>query len=148
MGKKLYVGNLPFGITDQDLNQIFAEVGQVTSAKVIMDRETGRSKGFGFVEMSSDEEAAKAISQFDGGELEGRQLRVNEARGIFGLVIDELHPFLVTLRDRVGWEDVPAVIQQKASFRRIGPVEQQLERREIVIPIWAHDDEPTHILVC
>jgi RNA recognition motif-containing protein len=80
MGKKLYVGNLPFSINDQELGSIFAEAGTVTSAKVITDRDTGRSKGFGFVEMSTDEEAAKAISQFDGGELEGRQLRVNEAR--------------------------------------------------------------------
>jgi hypothetical protein len=80
MGKRLYVGNLPFGITDQDLGSIFAEVGQVVSAKVVMDRETGRSKGFGFVEMNTDEEAAKAISQFNGGELEGRQLKINEAR--------------------------------------------------------------------
>jgi RNA recognition motif-containing protein len=80
MGKRLYVGNLPFGITDQDLGSIFAEVGQVVSAKVVMDRETGRSKGFGFVEMNTDEEAAKCISQFNGGELEGRQLKINEAK--------------------------------------------------------------------
>lgn len=80
MGKRLYVGNLPFSITDQDLGSIFAEVGQVVSAKVVMDRESGRSKGFGFVEMNTDEEAAKAISQFNGGELEGRQLKINEAR--------------------------------------------------------------------
>lgn len=78
--KKLYVGNLPFGISDQDLNSIFAEIGPVSSARVITDRETGRSKGFGFVEMTNDEDAAKAITQFDGGELEGRQLKVNEAR--------------------------------------------------------------------
>jgi RNA recognition motif-containing protein len=80
MGKRLYVGNLPFSITDQDLGSIFAEVGQVVSAKVVMDRDTGRSKGFGFVEMNTDEEAQKAISQFNGGELEGRQLKINEAR--------------------------------------------------------------------
>lgn len=80
MGKKLYVGNLPFTITDAHLTEIFGQVGQVTSAKVIMDRDTGRSKGFGFVEMNSDEEAAKAITQFDGGELEGRQIKVSEAR--------------------------------------------------------------------
>jgi RNA recognition motif-containing protein len=80
MGKRLYVGNLPFSITDQDLGSIFAEVGQVVSAKVVMDRESGRSKGFGFVEMNTDEEAAKAISQFNGGELEGRQLKINEAK--------------------------------------------------------------------
>jgi RNA recognition motif-containing protein len=80
MGKRLYVGNLPFSITDQYLGSIFAEVGQVVSAKVVMDRESGRSKGFGFVEMNTDEEAAKAISQFNGGELEGRQLKINEAK--------------------------------------------------------------------
>jgi cold-inducible RNA-binding protein len=80
MGKRLYVGNLPFSITDQDLGSIFAEVGQVVSAKVVMDRESGRSKGFGFVEMNTEEEAAKAISQFNGGELEGRQLKINEAK--------------------------------------------------------------------
>jgi RNA recognition motif-containing protein len=80
MGKKLYVGNLPFSVTDQDLNSIFGEIGAVTSARVITDRDTGRSKGFGFVEMTNDEDAAKAISKFDGGELEGRQIRVNEAR--------------------------------------------------------------------
>jgi cold-inducible RNA-binding protein len=80
MAKKLYVGNLPYTITDQDLSSIFGEIGQVASARVIIDRETNRSKGFGFVEMVNDEDAAKAVSQFDGGELEGRQLRVNEAR--------------------------------------------------------------------
>jgi RNA recognition motif-containing protein len=80
MGKKLYVGNLPFTVTDQDLSQIFAQVGQVASAKVIMDRDTGRSKGFGFVEMNSDDEAANAISQFNGAECEGRPLTVNEAK--------------------------------------------------------------------
>jgi cold-inducible RNA-binding protein len=80
MGKRLYIGNLPFSITDQDLGSIFAEVGQVVSAKIVMDRESGRSKGFGFVEMNTDEEAAKAIAQFNGGELEGRQLKINEAR--------------------------------------------------------------------
>lgn len=80
MGKKLYVGNLPFTITDDELGNLFAQVGQVTSAKVITDRESGRSKGFGFVEMATDEEAQKAISQFDGGDVEGRALKVNEAR--------------------------------------------------------------------
>ena len=80
MGKKLYVGNLPFSVTDADLSQIFAQVGTVASAKVIMDRDTGRSKGFGFVEMNSDEEAANAISQFNGAECEGRPLTVNEAK--------------------------------------------------------------------
>jgi cold-inducible RNA-binding protein len=80
MGKKLYVGNLPFTTSDQDLGEIFAQVGQVTSAKVIMDRDSGRSKGFGFVEMASDEEAANAISQFNGAQLSGRPLTVNEAR--------------------------------------------------------------------
>ena len=80
MGKKLYVGNLPFTATDQDLGEMFTQVGQVASAKVIMDRESGRSKGFGFVEMVSDEEAQNAISQFHGAEFSGRSLTVNEAR--------------------------------------------------------------------
>ncbi|MGZ3686727.1 MAG: RNA recognition motif domain-containing protein [Bdellovibrionota bacterium] len=80
MGKKLYVGNLPFTTTDADLAEIFTQVGEVTSARVIMDRDTGRSKGFGFVEMATDELAANAISQFNGAELSGRPLTVNEAR--------------------------------------------------------------------
>lgn len=80
MGKKLYVGNLPFSTSDQDLNDIFAQVGQVTSAKIIVDRDSGRSKGFGFVEMASDEDAQNAISQFNGAQLNGRPLTVNEAR--------------------------------------------------------------------
>jgi RNA recognition motif-containing protein len=80
MGKKLYVGNLPFTTNDQELGDIFAQVGQVTSARVIADRYTGRSKGFGFVEMSSDDEAKSAIERFDGAELSGRPLTVNEAK--------------------------------------------------------------------
>jgi cold-inducible RNA-binding protein len=80
MGKKLYVGNLPFTTTDQDLSEMFAQAGQVASAKVIMDRDSGRSKGFGFVEMGSDREAEKAISQLNGSEINGRALTVNEAR--------------------------------------------------------------------
>src|SRR3954469_16284980 len=80
MGKKLYVGNLPYSVTDQVLVDSFSQVGTVTSAKVITDRDTGRSKGFGFVEMSSDEEAANAITQFNGADYEGRSLTVNEAR--------------------------------------------------------------------
>ena len=80
MGKKLYVGNLPFTTTDQILGDIFAEMGTVESAKVITDRETGRSKGFGFVEMSTDEEAQAAINRFNGADFNGRPLTVNEAR--------------------------------------------------------------------
>ena len=80
MGKKLYVGNLPFSATDQALLDTFSQCGNVESAKVITDRATGRSKGFGFVEMSSDEEAAAAITRFDGAEYEGRPLTVNEAK--------------------------------------------------------------------
>ncbi len=80
MGKKLYVGNLPYSVTDQVLLDSFSQVGTVTSAKVITDRETGRSKGFGFVEMSTDEEAANAVTQFNGADYEGRSLTVNEAR--------------------------------------------------------------------
>jgi RNA recognition motif-containing protein len=80
VGKKLYVGNLPFNTNDQDLAEIFGQVGQVRSTKIIFDRESGRSKGFGFVEMGSEEEAAQAISQFNGAQLNGRPLTVNEAR--------------------------------------------------------------------
>jgi hypothetical protein len=80
VGKKLYVGNLPFNTNDQDLAEIFGQVGQVRSTKIIFDRESGRSKGFGFVEMSSEEEASQAISQFNGAQLNGRPLTVNEAR--------------------------------------------------------------------
>lgn len=80
MGKKLYVGNLPYSIDDQKLMQAFAGHGQVTSAKVIVDRDSGRSKGFGFVEMSTDEEASSAINSMNGHELEGRAINVSEAR--------------------------------------------------------------------
>lgn len=80
MGKKLYVGNLPFSANDADLQSIFAEAGTVTSARVITDRDTGRSKGFGFVEMSTDEEANKAITMFNGGQFEGRSITVAEAK--------------------------------------------------------------------
>lgn len=80
MGKKLYVGNLPFTATDDSLMDMFQQVGQVESAKVITDRDTGRSKGFGFVEMSTDQEAEQAITKFNGVDFEGRSLTVNEAR--------------------------------------------------------------------
>ena len=80
MGKKLYVGNLSYGISDSDLQQMFEAHGTVASAQVIMDRDTGRSKGFGFVEMGSDQEAQAAIQALNGKEIEGRALTVNEAR--------------------------------------------------------------------
>ena len=80
MGKKLYVGNLPFSTTDQSLAEAFAQCGTVESAKIITDRDTGRSKGFGFVEMSTEAEAADAISKFNGAELDGRPMTVNEAK--------------------------------------------------------------------
>jgi RNA recognition motif-containing protein len=80
MGKKLYVGNLPFSANDQTLADTFSECGTVESAKIITDRDTGRSKGFGFVEMSSDAEAQDAISKFNGAEFSGRPLTVNEAK--------------------------------------------------------------------
>lgn len=80
MGKKLYVGNLAYGVTDSALEQMFAAHGTVTSAQVIMDRDTGRSKGFGFVEMGSDAEAQAAIAALNGAEKDGRTLTVNEAR--------------------------------------------------------------------
>ncbi len=76
----IYVGNLSFSTYDEDLREVFAEFGDVTSAKVIMDRETDRSRGFGFVEMSSDDEGNAAIEALDGAEVGGRNLRVNEAK--------------------------------------------------------------------
>ena len=80
MGKKLYVGNLTYEVTDSTLEQMFAAHGTVQSAQVIMDRDTGRSKGFGFVEMSSDQEAQAAITALNGQQVGGRTLTVNEAR--------------------------------------------------------------------
>ena len=80
MGKKLYVGNLPSNTTDESLEQIFAQAGTVQSAKVITDRDAGRSKGFGFVEMSTDQEAADAIQKFNGADYGGRNMTVAEAR--------------------------------------------------------------------
>lgn len=80
MGNKLYVGNLPYSVRDEDLNEAFSQFGNVSSAKVMMDRETGRSKGFGFVEMGSDAEAQSAINGMNGQPLAGRALVVNEAR--------------------------------------------------------------------
>jgi cold-inducible RNA-binding protein len=80
MGKKLYVGNLTYDVTDSALEQLFAAHGTVQSAQVIMDRDTGRSKGFGFVEMGSDQEAQAAIAALNGKEVDGRALTVNEAR--------------------------------------------------------------------
>lgn len=80
MGNKLYVGNLPYSVSDSDLQQAFGAFGGVTSAKVMMDRETGRSKGFGFVEMGSDAEAQAAIGGMNGQSLGGRNCVVNEAR--------------------------------------------------------------------
>src|SRR5947199_9526330 len=80
MGKKLYVGNLANSVGDRELQQIFEAHGSVQSAQVIMDRDTGRSKGFGFVEMGSDQEAQAAISALNGKDVEGRALTVNEAR--------------------------------------------------------------------
>jgi hypothetical protein len=80
MGKKLYVGNLPYSVRDGDLEQAFGQFGTVTSAKVMMERDTGRSKGFGFVEMGSDDEAQSAINGMNGQPLGGRSVVVNEAR--------------------------------------------------------------------
>ena len=80
MGNKLYVGNLPYSVRDEDLQQSFGQFGAVTSAKVMMERDTGRSKGFGFVEMGSDAEAQAAINGMNGQPLGGRSVVVNEAR--------------------------------------------------------------------
>jgi RNA recognition motif-containing protein len=80
MGRKLYVGNLTYGVTDSALEQMFVPHGTVESAQVIMDRDSGRSKGFGFVEMKTDQEAQAAIAALNGQQVEGRSLTVNEAR--------------------------------------------------------------------
>lgn len=80
MGKRLYVGNLPYSATDEQLSERFSQYGAVESVKVIMDKISGRSKGFGFVEMASDDEAQKAIEALNGSSLDGRSIVVNEAR--------------------------------------------------------------------
>jgi RNA recognition motif-containing protein len=80
VSKNLYVGNLDYGVTDQTLGEFFSQAGQVTSAKVITNRQTGRSKGFGFVEMSSEDEAKKAVEMFNGKDFEGRTIKVDQAR--------------------------------------------------------------------
>jgi RNA recognition motif-containing protein len=80
MGKKLYVGNLPYSVTEKDLSDTFSECGVVESVKLITDRDTGRSKGFGFVEMSSDAEATAGITKFNGIDRDGRAMTVNEAK--------------------------------------------------------------------
>jgi RNA recognition motif-containing protein len=79
--RKIYVGNLPFTTTEPQLIQIFEQIGQVQSARIVTDAGSGRSKGFGFVEMANELDAAKAIEQFNGAELEGRPLTVSEAKG-------------------------------------------------------------------
>lgn len=80
MSKKLYIGSLPYIVTDADLAKIFSDVGEVESARVIMDRESGRSKGFGFVEMATEEAAQKAIQDLNGASIEGRSILVSLAR--------------------------------------------------------------------
>ena len=80
MNKKLFVGGLPFQMTSDDLKNLFGEIGTVDEATVIINRQTGRSKGFGFVEMSSEEEAQKAVEKLNGSEVDGRKITVNEAR--------------------------------------------------------------------
>ncbi len=80
MGKRLYVGNLPYSVSEQDLNEKFGAFGTVESASLITDRDTGRSKGFGFVEMSTDSEAQAAIEQLNGTDYDGRPVTVNEAK--------------------------------------------------------------------
>lgn len=80
MSKKLYMGNLPYSVDDAQLKELVVPFGEVVSAQVIQDKFSGRSKGFGFVEMTNDEEAAKAIEELDGKEIDGRPLKVNEAR--------------------------------------------------------------------
>ena len=80
MSKKLYVGGIPYSTTDDSLREAFSQAGAVESATILMDKATGRSRGFGFVEMTNDEDAEKAIEMWNGKELDGRKLTVNEAR--------------------------------------------------------------------
>src|SRR5262245_11740679 len=80
MGKRLFVGNLSYGATEADLRDLFGEIGSVADAKIVMDRDTGRPRGFGFVEMSSDDEARRAIAELNGRDLGGRAINVNEAQ--------------------------------------------------------------------
>ncbi len=80
MGRKLYVGNLPYSATEETLRETFSKCGDVDSATMITDRDTGQSKGFGFVEMSRDSEAQKAIQELNGSTLDGREIKVNEAK--------------------------------------------------------------------
>ena len=80
MGKRLYVGNLSYSATDDQLKEMFSGAGEVVSANIIVDKMSGRSKGFGFVEMTTDEEAAKAVEMFNGKDMGGRNITVNEAR--------------------------------------------------------------------
>lgn len=80
MGKKLYVGNLPYSTTEESLSDVFSQVGTAESVRIITDRATGRSKGFGFVEMSNDNEAMDAIEKLDGSDFEGRNIKVSEAK--------------------------------------------------------------------
>jgi cold-inducible RNA-binding protein len=84
MARRLYVGNLAWTVTDQDLQDAFSEAGKVESAQVIMDRATNRSRGFGFVEMSSDDDAETAVKQLNGRDIKGRAIRVNEAQARSG----------------------------------------------------------------
>ena len=79
MGNRLYIGNLPYSVTELELRDLFGEIGSVAEVKVVMDRETGRPRGFGFVEMSSEAEAQKAIEQLNGRDVQGRQIAVKEA---------------------------------------------------------------------
>jgi RNA recognition motif-containing protein len=80
MGKRLYVGNLSYGVTEADLREVFAEAGDVTDVKVVLDRDTGRPRGFAFVELSNDGEATRAIEVLNGRELQGRAMNISEAR--------------------------------------------------------------------
>src|SRR2546423_15645660 len=80
MGKRLYVGNLSYGVTEADLREVFAEAGEVVDVKVVLDRDTGRPRGFAFVELASDGEAARAVETLNGREVQGRAMNVTEAR--------------------------------------------------------------------
>jgi RNA recognition motif-containing protein len=107
VNRKLYVGNLNYGLGNEDLHQLFAAHGTVYSAHVILDRETGRSKGFGFVEMGSDQEAQAAIAALNGKEVSGRSLTVNEARPPQdrGERSGNANPFVTAARRNGGYSD-------------------------------------------
>ncbi len=123
MSRKLYVGGLPYSVTEEQLEQLFSEHGNVESAKVITDRDTGRSRGFGFVEMESQEKAQKAISSLNGTELDGRTLTVNEAKpGRIDPVVSAV--VVVSAAAEVATDGSPVgctALIKRGAYRSVGP---------------------------